>query len=68
MKVRKVIRKRMKDGGKGVRTAGGVHGVVAANVNEPPGSVNRVSSKSRVKVVQKGGRTEVHEEHETSTD
>ena len=68
MKIRKVIRKRIDRQGKGVNVAGGVQGVVSANVNDPKGSVNRVSSKQRVRVVQKDGRTEVHEEHEISPD
>jgi hypothetical protein len=44
-----------------------VHGVVAANVGER-GSHTHVSSRSRHRIVQRGGRTVVDEhEHETNT-
>lgn len=40
--------------------------VIAANVNES-GTTNSVSSRQKVRIVQRGGKTEVYE-HETEVD
>ena len=68
MKFRKVINEPIDVDEDGVRVTGGVNAVVNANVNEP-GSDSHVSSKQRVRVVQRGGRTETLEvESETEGD
>ncbi|MEA2447281.1 MAG: hypothetical protein QOK47_918 [Actinomycetota bacterium] len=70
MKFRKVINKPIRGDEDGVSVAGGVNAVVNANVNEP-GSESHVSSKQKVRVVQRGGRTETFEvesETDDSTD
>ena len=54
MKVRKVIRKRIRQQGKGSQVDADINAVVAANVNEP-GSRNVVRSRSRI--VQRSGRS-----------
>ncbi len=48
MKFRKVLRAKLDHEGDGVNIAGGVHAVIAANVNEPGPQRTRVSSKHRV--------------------
>ena len=60
MKFRKVINEPIKIEEDGTTVAGGVNAVINANVNEP-GSKSQVSSKQRVRVVQRGGRTETFE-------
>jgi hypothetical protein len=67
MKFRKVINKPFKTEKDGTTVTGGVNAVVNANVNEP-GSESHVSSKQRVRVVQRGGRTETLEVESTSDD
>jgi hypothetical protein len=52
MKVRKVIRKRIRQQSQGSQVAADINAVVAANVNEP-GSRNVVRSRSRI--VQRSG-------------
>lgn len=52
MKVRKVIRKRIRQQGQGSQVAADINAVVAGNVNEP-GSRNVVRSRSRI--VQRSG-------------
>lgn len=44
--------------------ASGVNAVVSATVNEGKGSVSGVSSRQRVRIVQKDGTTEVTEEYD----
>lgn len=56
MKINKVIRKKLK----GDSVAGGVNAVIAANINEPGSTHTSVSSKQRI--VQRNGKTIVHEE------
>jgi hypothetical protein len=64
--VLKVIQK-FRGGTRGTNAATDVHGVVAANVGER-GSHTHLSSRSRHRIVQRGGRTVVDEhEHETKT-
>ncbi len=63
MKVRKIINKRF---GKGSKVAGGLNAVISANVNEPGRNVTRVSSTQRI--VQRGGRTVVHEERSSEAE
>ncbi len=64
-KFRKVINEPIEIDEDGVTVGGGINAVVSANVNEK-GSPH-VSSKQRVKVVQRAGRTEVLE-HESETE
>ena len=61
MQIRKIIQKQIRGEGKG--TVGSVNAAIAANVNEPGDSHTSVSSKQRI--VQRGGRTVVHEERHT---
>jgi hypothetical protein len=68
VKYRKVIRKPIDIDEDGVRVAGGVNAVVSANVNEKEGSRSTVSSRQRVRVVQRDGKTEVYEEESTTED
>jgi hypothetical protein len=65
MNVRRVVERRIRQQGKGVNAAGDVHAVIYANVGK--GSAHtHVSSRSRQRIVQRSGRTEVFEERETS--
>jgi hypothetical protein len=59
MKYRKVINEPIEIDEDGVSVRGGVNAVIAANVNEPGDS--HVSSRQRVRVVQRNGKTEVFE-------
>ncbi len=61
MKLRKIISKQIKRQGDGVNVAGDVNAVVAANVNEQSASTNAVSRRTRTRIVQRGGKTEVAE-------
>ena len=63
VKLRKVIQRRIRAEADGVSAAGGIDAVVSANVNEP-GS-NQTSVRSKTRIVQRNGRTEVFE---TETD
>jgi hypothetical protein len=56
--IRRIISRRIRSGGTGVNAVGDVHAVIAANVDEPR-SRSQVSSRSRTRVVQRSGRTEV---------
>ncbi len=58
-KFRKVITEPIQVEDNGVNIAGGIHAAIAANVNESDAS--HVTSKQRVKIVQRNGRTEVFE-------
>lgn len=58
MRIRKIITK-PGDDHDGVHTSGGVQAVVSANVGSTRPSRTRVSSRQRI--VQRDGRTEVHE-------
>lgn len=59
MKVRRIIRRSFSRKTKGVNVAGGIDGVVVANVGEPGDT--RISVRSHRRVVQRGGRTVVDE-------
>ena len=48
MRLRKVIRKAIRHSARGTNVAGGVHLVVAANVDEPGEARTSVSSRQRV--------------------
>ncbi len=61
MKLREIISKRIHREADGVTVAGDVNAVVAANVNEKSPSTNAVSSRTRTRIVQRGGKTEVAE-------
>lgn len=64
MNLRKIIEQRFRSRKHGVNAATDVSAVIAANVGEKPGRTH-VSSKSRHRIVQSGGRTIVDEhEHE----
>ncbi len=65
MKIKKIISKPFRHEDENVSAAGGVNAVVSANVNEPGSSQTRVSSRQRI--VQRNGRTEVFEEHHSSS-
>jgi hypothetical protein len=61
MNLRKLISKRIQHDGNGVNVAGDVNAVVSANVNEGPSATSKVSRSTHTRIVQRGGRTEVHE-------
>ena len=63
MQIRKIIQRQFRGAGAGKGTVGSVNAAIAANVNEPGHSHTSVSSKQRI--VQRGGRTVVHEERRT---
>jgi hypothetical protein len=63
MKLRKVIRRQIRKDAEGVSVAGGIDAVVSAAVNEP--GETRTSVRSKTRIVQRNGRTEVFE---TETD
>jgi hypothetical protein len=65
MNIRRIIERRIRQQGKGVNAAGDVHAVISANVGEGS-SHTHVSSRSRQRIVQRSGHTEVFEERETS--
>lgn len=58
--MRRVIRRRLEKNGQGRNVVGDIQGVIAANVGRR-GQRTGVSTKSHVRVVQRGGRTEVTE-------
>jgi hypothetical protein len=62
MNLRKIIERRFRSQKGGVNAAGDVSAVIATNVGEKAGRT-RLSSKSRHRIVQSGGRTVV-DEHE----
>ena len=66
MNVRKIIHKAIRHQGDDSQIAGDVNAVVSANVGEK-GSRNVVSSRSKTRIVQRSGRTEVSESSEQST-
>jgi hypothetical protein len=63
VKLRKVIQQRIRKDADGVSLAGGIDAVVSANVNEP--GTTRTSRRTKTRIVQRNGRTEVFE---TETD
>jgi hypothetical protein len=63
--LRKVIQRTLRHQKDGVNVAGGINAVVNANVNEPGES--RTSVRSRTRIVQRNGKTEVFEQ-ETQSD
>jgi len=65
VKIRKIISKPFQHDSEEGSIAGSVNAVVSANVNEPGESHTRVSSRQRI--VQRNGRTEVFEEHHSSS-
>jgi hypothetical protein len=65
MNIRRIIERRIRQQGKGVNAAGDVHAVISANVGKAS-SHTHVSSRSRQRIVQRSGRTEISEEWETS--
>ena len=65
MKLRKVIQRHIRADADGVSAAGGIDAVVSANVNEP--GTTRTTVRSKTRIVQRGGRTEIFES-ETETD
>ena len=65
MNVRRIIQKRIRHHGRGVNAVGDLNAAISANVNEP-GSKNVVSSRTRSRIVQRSGRTEVFEERDAT--
>ena len=63
MDIRKIIQRRIRHSGGGVNAAADVNAVVAANVNEAGSSHTHVSRRQSTRIVQRGGKTEVYEEH-----
>ena len=63
VKLRKVIRRQIRNDTDGVSVAGGIDAAVSAAINEPGETSTHVRSKTRI--VQRNGRTEVFE---TETD
>jgi hypothetical protein len=63
--LRKVIQRTLRHEKDGVNVAGGINAVVNANVNEP--GETRTSVRSKTRIVQRNGRTEVFEQ-ETQSD
>jgi hypothetical protein len=62
--LRKIIERQFRSRKQGVNAAGDVHAAIAANAGQS-GSKTHVSSRSRHRVVQRGGRTVVDEhDHE----
>jgi hypothetical protein len=61
MNLRKIISKQIRREGDGVNVAGDVNAVVSANVDESSPSTNAVSRRTRTRIVQRGGKTEVAE-------
>ncbi len=66
MNLREVIQKTVRASGRGTDTVGNVNAAVTASVNEPGPSRTHVSSRQRI--VQRGGRTDVTEEHDVRGD
>jgi hypothetical protein len=63
--IRKVIERRFRRHGKGVNAAGDVSAVISANVGQ--GSTrSHVSTRSHKRIVQRSGRTHVHDGSETT--
>lgn len=67
VKLQKIIQKRIRRQSTGVNAVGDVNAVVSANVNEG-GSRSHLSTRSRQRIVQRSGRTDVADERETSRD
>lgn len=65
MDFHKIIQRRIRRQGKGVNAVGDLNAVISANVNEGS-SRSHVSTRSRQRIVQRSGRTEVKEERVTS--
>jgi hypothetical protein len=65
MNLRRIIQRRIRHHGRGVNAVGDLNAVVSANVNEP-GSKNVVTSRTRSRVVQRSGRTQVFDESDTT--
>jgi hypothetical protein len=61
MNIRKLISRQIRGDDDGVNVAADVNAVFAANVNEGSPSTNKVSRHTRTRVVQRGGKTVVHE-------
>lgn len=60
MKINEVFNKRLRYSRDGVNAAGDIDAVVAATVSET-GTRNKVSSRQRSRIVQRGGKTLVDE-------
>jgi hypothetical protein len=64
MNVLKIIQRHLRSGTRGANATADVHGVIATNVGRG-GSRTHLSSRSRHRIVQRGGHTVVDEhEHE----
>ncbi|MEA2495008.1 MAG: hypothetical protein QOJ29_2919 [Thermoleophilaceae bacterium] len=63
MKLRKVFQRQIREDADGVSVAGGLQAAISAAVNEPGATETHVRSKTRI--VQRNGRTEVFETEST---
>jgi len=59
--MRKVVHKRIRHDKDGIHVVGDIN---AAIVTSGPGEVQRVSSRSRNRIIQRGGRSEVTTEYD----
>lgn len=59
VKLRKVIQRRIERSADGSSVAASLNAVIAANVNET--GANEATTRSKTRIVQRGGRTEVFE-------
>jgi hypothetical protein len=64
MNLMKIIQRRIRHQSRGVNAVGGVDAVVSANVGEGS-SRTHVSTRSRQRIVQRSGRTQVTHERTT---
>jgi hypothetical protein len=64
MNIRKIIQRKIRSSGGGVNAVGDVDAAISANVGKS-GRSSHLSTRSRKRVVQRSGRTEVSGEFET---
>ena len=64
MNIRKIIQRSIRSSRGGVNAVGDIDAVISANVGKGGGS-SHLSTRSRKRIVQRSGRTEVSEEFET---
>jgi hypothetical protein len=64
MNIRKIIQRRIRSSGGGVNAVGDVDAAISANIGKSGGS-SHLSTRSRKRVVQRSGRTQVSEAFET---
>jgi hypothetical protein len=64
MHIRKIIQRSIRSSGGGVNAVGDVNAAISANIGKS-GSSSHLSTRSRKRIVQRSGRTEVSGEFET---